>query len=376
MSRRKTKVRYDRIAILLVSTVAFIGIIFGIFNSTSVKNYFFSKKTGYSIETVKVFREKDILKDVSSNKYSNTLESAISSNNYIDKYLTDYLHIKYKDDKDFISVINSLLEVGYNYNEINKIEDTLSSDSIAMVIDSEYNKQLFDYLGLSYFKEDNLERYFNYYKDNSDMDYTDIITYVNIGLDNEYYTNVVDIDNQDDIKVIVNKYHKLDNDYVPSDLETISSKYQWLGRSNKLRHDARVAFEEMCAAAAEDGIYIYAGSGYRSFATQKYLYDTYVKKDGFKEAETYSARAGYSEHQTGLAMDIANKNGFISLGDKEYDWLVNNSYKYGFILRYPKGSETITGYMYEEWHYRYLGKEAAKEIKNTGLTYDEYMARK
>ena len=376
MGRRKTRVRYDRIVILLVSVVAFIGIIFGIFNSTSVKNYFFSKKTGYSIETVKVFREKDILKDVSSNKYSNTLESAISSNSYIDKYLTDYLHIKYKDDKDFISNINSLLEVGYNYNEINKIEDTLSSDSIAMVIDSEYNKQLFDYLGLSYFKEDNLERYFNYYKDNSDMDYTDIITYVNIGLDNEYYTNVVDIDNQDDMKVIVNKYHKLDNDYVPSDLETISSKYQWLGRSNKLRHDARVAFEEMCAAAAEDGIHIYAGSGYRSFTTQKYLYDTYVKKDGFKEAETYSARAGYSEHQTGLAMDIANKNGFISLGDKEYDWLVNNSYKYGFILRYPKGSETITGYMYEEWHYRYLGKEAAKEIKNTGLTYDEYMARK
>ena len=214
MSRRKTRVRYDRIIILLVGVIAFIGIMFGIFNSTSVKNYFFSKKTGYSIETVKVFREKDILKDVSSNKYSNTLESAISSNSYIDKYLTDYLHIKYKDDKDFISDINSLLEIGYNYNEINKIEDTLSSNSIAMVIDSEYNKQLFDYLGLSYFKEDNLERYFNYYKDNSDMDYTDIITYVNIGLDNEYYTNVVDIDNQDDMKVIVNKYHKLDNDYI------------------------------------------------------------------------------------------------------------------------------------------------------------------
>ena len=100
MSRRKTKVRYDRIAILLVSIVAFIGIIFGIFNSTSVKNYFFSKKTGYSIETVKVFREKDILKDVSSNKYSNTLESAISSNSYIDKYPTS--------SKLLISLIKSL----------------------------------------------------------------------------------------------------------------------------------------------------------------------------------------------------------------------------------------------------------------------------
>ena len=117
-------------------------------------------------------------------------------------------------------------------------------------------------------------------------------------------------------------------------------------------------------------------STYRSYEYQVDLYNRYVKTDGKEAADTYSGRPGNSEHQTGLAMDIANKNGFISKGDKEYDWLVNNSYKYGFILRYPKGSETITGYMYEEWHYRYLGKEAAKEIKNTGLTYDEYMARK
>ena len=375
MSRRKTRVRYDRIVILLVSVVAFIGIIFGIFNSTSVKNYFFSKKTGYSIETVKVFREKDILKDVSSNKYSNTLESAISSNSYIDKYLTDYLHIKYKDDKDFISDINSLLEVGYNYNEINKIEDTLSNDSIAMVIDSEYNKQLFDYLGLSYFKEDNLERYFNYYKDNSDMDYTDIITYVNIGLDNEHYTNVIDVDKQDDILVLVNKYHKLSSDYVPSDLEILSSKYA-VG-TQKLRKEAKDKFMEMCDAAKEDGISIKAGSTYRSYSYQQGLYNRYVNRDGKKEADRYSARAGYSEHQTGLAIDILNgKNEFIDEDNKEYDWLVNNCYKFGYILRYTKEDEAITGYQFESWHFRYVGTDVAMVIKDTGLTYDEYMARK
>lgn len=375
MSRRKARVRYDRIVILLVSVVAFIGIIFGIFNSTSVKNYFFSKKTGYSIETVKVFREKDILKDVSSNKYSNTLESAISSNSYIDKYLTDYLHIKYKDDKDFISDINSLLEVGYNYNEINKIEDTLSSDSIAMVIDSEYNKQLFDYLGLSYFKEDNLERYFNYYKDNSDMDYTDIITYVNIGLDNEHYTNVIDVDKQDDILVLVNKYHKLSSDYVPSDLEILSSKYA-VG-TQKLRKEAKDKFMEMCDAAKEDGISIKAGSTYRSYSYQQGLYNRYVNRDGKKEADRYSARAGYSEHQTGLAIDILNgKNEFIDEDNKEYDWLVNNCYKFGYILRYTKEDEAITGYQFESWHFRYVGTDVAMVIKDTGLTYDEYMARK
>ena len=375
MSRRKTRVRYDRIVILLVSVIAFIGIIFGIFNSTSVKNYFFSKKTGYSIETVKVFREKDILKDVSSNKYSNTLESAISSNSYIDKYLTDYLHIKYKDDKDFINDVNSLLEVGYNYNEINKIEDTLSSDSIAMVIDSEYNKQLFDYLGLSYFKEDNLERYFNYYKDNSDMDYTDIITYVNIGLDNEYYSNVIDVDKQDDILVLVNKYHKLSSDYVPSDLEILSSKYA-VG-TQKLRKEAKDKFMEMCDAAKEDGISIKAGSTYRSYSYQQGLYNRYVNRDGKKEADRYSARAGYSEHQTGLAIDILNgKNEFIDEDNKEYDWLVNNCYKFGYILRYTKEDEAITGYQFESWHFRYVGTDVAMVIKDTGLTYDEYMARK
>ena len=362
MSRRKTRVRYDRIVILLVSVIAFIGIIFGIFNSTSVKNYFFSKKTGYSIETVKVFREKDILKDVSSNKYS-------------DKYLTDYLHIKYKDDKDFISDVNSLLEVGYNYNEINKIEDTLSSDSIAMVIDSEYNKQLFDYLGLSYFKEDNLERYFNYYKDNSDMDYTDIITYVNIGLDNEHYTNVIDVDKQDDILVLVNKYHKLSSDYVPSDLEILSSKYA-VG-TQKLRKEAKDKFMEMCDAAKEDGISIKAGSTYRSYSYQQGLYNRYVNRDGKKEADRYSARAGYSEHQTGLAIDILNgKNEFIDEDNKEYDWLVNNCYKFGYILRYTKEDEAITGYQFESWHFRYVGTDVAMVIKDTGLTYDEYMARK
>lgn len=375
MNRRRTKVRYDRIVILLVSVIAFIGIIFSVFNSTSVKNYFFSKKTGYSIETVRVFREKDILKDVSSNKYSNTLESAISSNSYIDKYLTDYLHIKYKDDKNFISDINSLLEVGYSYNEINKIEDILSSESIDMVINSEYNKQLFDYLGLSYFKEDNLERYFNYYKDNDNMDYTDIITFVNIGLDNEYYTNVIDVDKQDDMLVLVNKYHKLASDYVPSDLETLSSKYA-IG-TQKLRKEAMNKFMEMCDAAKEDGISIKAGSTYRSYSYQQGLYNRYVNQDGKKAADRYSARAGYSEHQTGLAIDILNgKNEFIDEDNKEYDWLINNCYKFGYILRYTEEDEAITGYQFEPWHFRYVGNDVAKDIKDTGLTYDEYMARK
>lgn len=371
--KRRTKIRYDRIAIFLVILGVFIGIVVGIFNNNNVKNYFFSKKTGYSIETVKVFRDKDILENVSNNKYSKTLESAISSNNFNDKYLIDYLNIKYKDEEKFIDNINTLLNIGYKYNEINKIEDVLSNDSIDIINKYEYNNQLLSYLGLTYFKEDNLERYINYYEDNKDMDYTDIITFVNIGLDNEYYSNVKDIEDDNDILVLVNKYNKLDNNYVPDDLETLSSKYA-VG-TQQLRKEALNKFMEMCDAAMEDGITIKAGSTYRSYSYQLGLYNRYVNRDGKKEADRYSARAGYSEHQTGLAIDILNKSlEFIDEGNKEYDWLINNSYKYGYILRYTK-DEDITGYQFEPWHFRYVGEKVAKDINDTGLTYDEYVAR-
>mgnify|MGYP001103167347 CR=1 FL=1 len=125
----------------------------------------------------------------------------------------------------------------------------------------------------------------------------------------------------------------------------------------------------------KENLKIYAGSTYRSYSYQEGLYNRYVKKDGFKEAETYSARAGYSEHQLGLAVDIVNgKWDYLSENDKEYDYLVKNSYKYGFILRYPEGKEDITKYSYEPWHIRYVGKNLAKEIYNNGdyLTLEEY----
>ena len=147
--------------------------------------------------------------------------------------------------------------------------------------------------------------------------------------------------------------------------------------SGKLRKEAAEAFDEMCAAAKKENIIIYGGSGYRSYSYQQDLYNRYVARDGKKEADTFSARAGYSEHQTGLAMDIMNSNwGYIDEIDEEYTWLVNNSYKYGFILRYLEGKEDITGYVYEPWHYRYVGVELATEITKLGITYDEYVAKK
>lgn len=372
IKRRKKKYRIKKIWLITIPLI-FISII--LINYNNIKNIYLSKITGYSKEIIDVFTEQELINTIKEKTYSKTLEEIINTKYYNNKYINDYLSINYNDDSNFLSNISILLDKGYTYIDINNIYNNLNSNSIDLIIDYDYIKDLSNILSINYFKEDYLDRYIKYFnKMNLDIETT--LTYVNIGLDNDYYTNVVDITNQDDVLVLVNKYHKLDKDYEPSDLTTINSKYQWYGRSNQLRKDASIAFESMCEAAKEDNIYIYAGSGYRSYNTQLYLYNTYVARDGFAEAETYSARAGYSEHQTGLAMDIANKTSFISKGDEEYTWLVNNSYKYGFILRYPEGKENITGYMYEEWHYRYVGKETAKEIYEANLTYEEYLAKK
>ena len=373
--RKRRKFSIKKTLKLVLPLILIILAITFLINKDNINTIYLSKKTGYNKETVTAFKDKSLNTSILSKKYSKTLENIINTEYFNPKYTNEYLDIIYLDKQNYLSNINSLLSLGYTSNDINTIYSKLNDNSINFILNNTYIKDLTSIISISYFKEDYLKRYIKYLSSNT-LERETAITYVNIGLDNDYYTNVVDITNQDDLLVLVNKYHKLSNNYAPSDLETINSKYQWLGRSNQLRHDAKIAFEEMCEAATKDNIYIYAGSGYRSYATQKALYNRYVNQDGFAAAETYSARASYSEHQTGLAMDIANKSGFISKGDKEYEWLVNNSYKYGFILRYPEGKEKITGYMYEEWHYRYLGKDVAKDVYDSKLTYDEYLAKK
>ena len=142
--------------------------------------------------------------------------------------------------------------------------------------------------------------------------------------------------------------------------------------------DARNNFNEMKNDAAKNGLTLRAFSTYRDYDRQKVLYERYSDADGKDYADTYSARPGFSEHQTGLAFDIGgpNPNDDAQMTfekTKEFTWLFNNAYKYGFILRYPKDKEDITGFMYEPWHYRYVGQDAALEISELNLTLDEYL---
>lgn len=377
MKRKRKKNNKKKVLILILIIILILSSVYILLP----KNY------GYKKETIEVFKENDLYEQIKDKKiYSKTLEEAINQNSFNKEYFLEYLDIKYIDDKDFISNINKLLNLGYSSKDINAIYNKIP-DSVNIIIDSKYNKDIINIMNLSYFKIDNLKRYLDYdimevksiydiSNIKKDFNYEDVVTYVNANLDKEYYSsdNLISNDDASKIDVLVNKYHKLDENYEPSDLTIIDSKYA--SGTQKLRKEAQIKFEEMASDMAKENLKIYAGSTYRSYTYQKGLYDRYVKKDGFAAAETYSARSGYSEHQLGLAVDIVNgKWDYLSENDKEYDYLVKNSYKYGFILRYPRGSEYITGYMFEDWHFRYLGVELATKVFNSGLTYDEYIAR-
>lgn len=132
------------------------------------------------------------------------------------------------------------------------------------------------------------------------------------------------------------------------------------------------AFNKMKNAAAKDNISLEIASGFRSYEEQKALYNEYKAENGQKKADTFSARPGYSEHQSGMAMDV-NGADFSMVGQKDMKWLEKHCAEYGFIIRFPKGKESITGYSYEPWHIRYVGKKAAKEIKKQGICLEEYL---
>lgn len=179
------------------------------------------------------------------------------------------------------------------------------------------------------------------------------------------------IKNPNNYLVIVNKNNRLPKEYIPSDLELINHKYS--DSKQYMRTKAKLAFESMAKDIEKINLKIIAVSTFRTYEYQEKLFNNYVKEKGLKYANRCSAKAGYSEHQTGLAVDIANKNLDYDNFDKtdEFNWVKDNAHKYGFIMRYPENKEDITGYKYEPWHYRYVG-DIATYIYNNNLTFEEY----
>lgn len=155
--------------------------------------------------------------------------------------------------------------------------------------------------------------------------------------------------------LLANKTYSMPEDFNPG-LEPICEEY----------------FKKLTEDAKKEGLDIYLGSGYRSYKDQVLVYNSYVETDGKEKADTYSARPGYSEHQTGLVIDVNTIND--AFGEtKEAAWLAEHAHEYGFIIRYPKGKENITGYKYEPWHIRYVGSKVATDIYERGISLEEYL---
>lgn len=227
---------------------------------------------------------------------------------------------------------------------------------------------------ISYFKMENLDRYISYKNKNKDLSDEQIIKDVNMDLDKKQYEDMHETINLNKINILVNKHNYLKEDYVPENLKSLSSTY---ALSNmKMVEEAANAFESLSKDASKENYKIIAMSTYRSYEYQVDLYNKYVKSDGKDAADTYSGRPGNSEHQTGLAVDVYNQTETYTNFEKteEYDWMQENAYKYGFILRFPKGKENETGYEFESWHYRYVGKDIAKYIHKHNITLEEYIA--
>lgn len=278
----------------------------------------------------------------------------------------------------YYNLINSypykLEKAGYNDKEITTITKKLKDKEIDQLLEMKYNKLYDDFINEKYFMFKHLKTYVDYYTEDSDQTITHAVAMVNVGANKDHYTDVKKTDTSKDELILVNKYNQLPKDYAPEDLTDISVQYCY--GDNEVSNEVYQKYISMYNAAKEEDLYLIITSAFRDYEFQDQLWNQYAKSQGEEWADSVAARAGHSEHQTGLTLDIvtynSNMNDFENTD--EFKWLQQHAHEYGFIMRYPKDKEDITGYDYESWHYRYVGVETATKIHELGITYDEYYA--
>ena len=282
-----------------------------------------------------------------------------------------YQDYQYKQTNEY-----KLLDSGYTKEEIKILEDHLTDDEITALASAEKDEFLLELLQDPYFIKAYLNRYTAYHEENSESLARQVVATVNTNTDYGYYTQDFDTNLEDDYLILVNKYYHLNADYVPDDLVSVSNRYYY-GENHQIRSVVYDAFIDMWNAANNEGIYLIINSSYRTYAEQQQVYDSYKDSRGTTYADSIAARPGYSEHQTGLAIDIFSTEYTTTSnfkGSPAHQWLINHAYQYGFIQRYDEDTEEITGFAEEAWHWRYVGVEVATYLHEHDITFDEYYA--
>ena len=311
---------------------------------------------------------KDYVLSVGENK---TLNAAFESDYFNEKNMGHYIKINYVNQEHFIQNINKLIKKGYSNTDINLIFSHGDDEAVGRFVKREKIRYLEEFFVVDYAKLDNYDRYVAY-ADATGEDEEATVLYVNLDMDKEDYKDSTLVD-KFDIGMLVNKHRHLGEDFEPDNLVKIESKYA----SEKNLKCCKVAYEaykKMSEAADKEGYQIVINSAYRSYKDQVDVSEEYLKWYGQSYVDKFVAKPGHSEHQTGLAFDIGSKSVSTFLNSKEYQWMQDNAYKYGFIYRFPKKYENTTGFRTEPWHYRYVGIDVAKYIYDNDMAFEEYWA--
>lgn len=289
----------------------------------------------------------------------------------INKGLNAYKTYKYHQTTEY-----KLITAGYTKKEIKIISKNLNEKELLKLSKEKKNEKLVTLMSNKLYIHKHYKDYLDYINIFPNKDINEVINTINLHLNYAFYEDTKPTDISKEYLMIVNKYNYLDESFAPDDIVTISTKYSWGSYgTHSIRKEVFDAFLKMHEDANQNGIYLMINSSYRDYKSQTIVYNNYLKNHGEAYADKYAARPGYSEHQTGLALDIFSIDGALRNTFKDsqaYAWLKDNAHKYGFIIRYPEGKENITGFSFEPWHYRYVGIEAAKYIYENQITFEEY----
>ena len=265
-----------------------------------------------------------------------------------------------------------ITEIGYPIEEAKLLCSKLDNKYLDSILaEGKYNEIYYKVLTEKYYLEKNYEKYLEYKNENPKVDYPKVIALVNTHANQEWYQDSKETDINQGYLVLVNKFHYLKEDYERKDLEPFSLNYAYGAYGdNKAAKIVVESFDRMQSDVKERfKVQIMINSSYRTFKNQVETHKYY--------GDAFAARPGFSEHQTGLGIDISSLKhpGGKEFGESEEGkWIIENCWRYGFIIRYPLGKEDITGYNNEPWHFRYVGEQVAKKIYEENITFDEYYA--
>lgn len=286
---------------------------------------------------------------------------------FLNEYEKDYVELMHNDNFN-INELDKYLKYRGMFED-KKVIDMVNDGSL----NDEYAAKLNELHSNEYYLSKNEDLYLEYMDDYSNV--RDCIEAINTKTYLPYYTNIEQTDTSKNYLMLINKYHALSSDYEPEDLVDVDLYYG----KGRVRAEVYDAYTKLADDAFELGYNFWICSAYRAYDYQEGLYNKYLNEDagGQASVDTYSARPGHSEHQSGLCLDLADVvYGMDDFGLSEAStWINENCYKYGFIIRYVSEKEDITGYQAEPWQIRYVGdSEIAKDIMDRGITFDEYYA--